>query len=301
MIVCSICGGTDVKCAAVIDPNTKQFIDFEYEAFLDGECSQCGNVALTDPDEVKAGMDKLWAEYMAQHHTAPNYARCDIVRHGDCDGCESACIRIGGLENAVEKHRIVAVCRDLEELKTLTVPDSDREFAVVECQLFEFHEVLEDKTDNIEVDGLAISVTTKEVLDFYPAEYGLKETDIEQYAAAYTARIKAYRECDRWLDPALIRRLLDEEHLMKPCESDSFRLQLHFDWFATLRRENERLYAPFKYAVKAYCLDNIQTFECRYTGLEEALLHCLNGFNENTSVPNRYKSIKEYLSKYPGQ
>ena len=89
-IICSICGGTDVKCAAVIDPNTKQFIDFEYEAFLDGECSRCGNVALTDPDEVKTDMDKRWAEYVAQHHTAPNYARCDIVRHGDYDGCEGA-------------------------------------------------------------------------------------------------------------------------------------------------------------------------------------------------------------------
>ena len=174
MIVCSICGGTDVKCAAVIDPNTKQFIDFEYEAFLDGECSLCGNIALTDPDEVKTDMDKRWKEYMKLHHTVPNYARCDIVRHGDCDGCESAFIRIGGPENAVEKHRIVAVCRDLEELKTLTVPDSDREFAVVECQLFEFHEVLEDKTYNIEVDDRTVSVTTKEVLDFYPTEPSLK-------------------------------------------------------------------------------------------------------------------------------
>ncbi len=216
MIVCSICGGTDVKCVAVIDPNTKQFIDFEYEAFLDDECSQGGNVALTDPDEVKADIDKLWVEYMAQHHTAPNYARCDIVRHGDYDGYESAFIRIGGPENAVEKHRIATVCLDLEELKSLAVPDSDREFTVVEIRRFEFYEVLKDKTYNIEVDDRTVSVTTKEVLDFYPAEYGLKETDIEQYAAAYTARIKAYRECDRWLDPALIRRLLDEEHLMKP-------------------------------------------------------------------------------------
>ena len=297
-IICSICGGTDVKCAAVIDPNTNQFLDFGYEAFLDGECSRCGNVALTDPDEVKTDMDKRWAEYMELYHTAPNYARCDIVRHGDYNGCEGACIRIGGPENAVEKHRIVAVCRDLEELKSLAVPDPVREFTVVECQRFEFHEVPENKTYNIEVDGRAISVTTKEVLDFYPAEYGLKETDIEQYAAAYAARIKAYRECNRWLDPALVRRLLDEEHLMKPRESDSFRLRLHFVWFATLRREDERRCAPFKYAVKAYCLDNIQTFERRYTGLEQALLHCLNGFNENANVPDRYTSVEEYLSKH---
>lgn len=297
-IICSICGGTDVKCAAVIDPNTKQFLDFGYEAFLDGERSRCGNVALTDPDEVKTDMDRLWAEYVARHHTAPNYARCDIVRHGDYDGCEGACIRIGGPKNAVEKYPVVTVCRDLKELKALTEPDPEREFTVVECLLFEFYGVMENKTYNIEAGDRPVSVTTKEVLEFYPAEYGLKETDIERYAAAYTARIKTYRECDRWLDPAFVRRLLDEEHLMKPRESDSFRLRLHFDWFATLRREDERLYAPSKYAVKAYCLDNAQTFGRRYTSLEKALLHCLNGFNENANVPDRYKSIEEYLSKH---
>ena len=128
------------------------------------------------------------------------------------------------------------------------------------------------------------------------AEHRLKETDIEQYAAAYTARIKAYREYTRQLDATLVRRLLDKERLMKVGESDGFRLKLHFDWFVILKRENERMYAPFKYAVNAYCLDNIQTFDRRYVTLEDALLHCLNGFNENANIPNRYKSIGHYLS-----
>ena len=83
------------------------------------------------------------------------------------------------------------------------------------------------------------------------AEHRLKETDIEQYAAAYTARIKAYREYTRQLDATLVRRLLDKERLMKVGESDGFRLKLHFDWFVILKRENERMYAPFKYAVNA--------------------------------------------------
>ena len=68
-------------------------------------------------------------------------------------------------------------------------------------QGFEFHDVLENKTYEIGVDDLKIPVTTKEVLDFYPAEHRLKETDIEQYAAAYTARIKEeplrLRRCNR--------------------------------------------------------------------------------------------------------
>ena len=100
----------------------------------------------------------------------------------------------------------------------------------------------------------------------------------------------------RQLDATLVRRLLDKERLMKVGESDGFRLKLHFDWFVILKRENERMYAPFKYAVNAYCLDNIQTFDRRYVTLEDALLHCLNGFNENANIPNRYKYIGHYLS-----
>lgn len=61
-------------------------------------------------------------------------------------------------------------------------------------------------------------------------------------------------------------------------------------------RGHDQMYAPFKYAVNAYCLDNIQTFDRRYVTLEDALLHCLNGFNENANIPNRYKSIGHYLS-----
>lgn len=233
-IVCSICGGTGVKCTAVIDPNTRQFLEFTRNTLSDGRCSQCGNVALTDPDEVKAGLDKLWTEYTARHRAAPNYTCCDIVRHGDYDGCEKAYIRIGGPSDVVEKYPVVAVCRDLEELKSLALPDPTREFTLMGIQGFEFHDVLENKTYEIGVDDLKIPVTTKEVLDFYPAEHRLKETDIEQYAAAYTARIKAYREYTRQLRrhtraAASRQRAADESRRERrfPLETP-FRLVCHF-------------------------------------------------------------------------
>ena len=59
--------------------------------------------------------------------------------------------------------------------------------------------------------------------------------------------------------------------------------------------------SPFKYAIEAYCLDNIQCFSRRYVSMEKALLHCLNGFNENASIPDCYKSIQDYLSKHSEQ
>lgn len=160
---------------------------------------------------------------------------------------------------------------------------------------------MENKTYEIEIDGRIIPVTTKEVLDFYPKEYRLTEDDIRQYAAAYTARIKCYREYDGLLDATLVRRLLDEERLMKNGESDGFRLQLTFGWYVVLRKEDRPQVAPFRYIIDAYCLDNIQRFSRRYFSMKEALLHSLNGFNENATIPNRYKSIQDYLSKHPEQ
>lgn len=297
MIVCSICGGTHVKCAAVIDPNTKEFVEFGYDAFSDGQCDDCGNVPLTDPDEVQADIDKMWAEYAARNGSHPNFALCQIVRTDSYDGYEQARIRIGGPENAANGPDAIAACRDLEELKTLTEPDPEREFTLVECQGFEFRPVMENRTYLIEIDDERIPVTTEEVLKFYPKQHNLTQEEIERYAAACTARIKSYRGCEQWLDAALVRRLLDEERLMKPGESDSFKVQFHFQWFVCIRKEPEEQYALFRYIVEAFCLDNIQTFTRRYITLEAALLHCLNGFNENANSPNRYKSIEQYLTQ----
>ena len=109
------------------------------------------------------------------------------------------------------------------------------------------------------------------------------------------------RHANRQLDVALVRRLLDEERLMKNGESDGFRLQLDFGWYVELRKEDRPRVAPFRYVVEAYCLDNIQCFLRRYVSMEKALLHCLNGFNENATIPNRYESIQDYLSKHPEQ
>ena len=298
-ILCSICGGTQIRCAAVIDPNTKEFIEFGYSALSDGQCDDCGNVILTDPDQVKSNIDRIWTEYISTHRTVPNFVRCEVVRTGDYGGCEQAYIRIGGLENTGGGSNTVAECRDINALKALAVPDPDSErgFTLVGCQHFEFQKVLENRTYRIEIDGECIPVTTEEVLKFYPKQHSLTQEKIERYAATNTSRIKSYRTCDRWLDAALVRRLLDEEHLMKPGESDSFKVQLRFQWFARISKERDRQYAPFCYTVKAYCLDNIQTFTRRYTELEKALLHCLNEFNENAKIPDRYRSIDEYLTQ----
>lgn len=60
---------------------------------------------------------------MARNDSHPNYVLCEIVRTDNYDGYEQAYIRIGGSENVVGDTDIIAVCRDLDELKALAVPD----------------------------------------------------------------------------------------------------------------------------------------------------------------------------------
>ncbi|MCM1067152.1 MAG: hypothetical protein NC418_06240 [Muribaculaceae bacterium] len=102
------------------------------------------------------------------------------------------------------------------------------------------------------------------------------------------------------LNAALILRLLREEHLMKPGESDSFAVKLTFDWEMKIKREPE-IYAPFKYALTGICVQaspigTHASISRRFTTMEAALLYCLNGFNENARIPNKYASIEEALT-----
>lgn len=136
-IVCSICGGTHVRCAAVVDPNTKEFIDFGYEALLDGQCAQCGNVSLTDPEEVEADIDELWAGHLAEHGETPRYACCEIAQL-DYKGLEHRFIRIGKQTQPEPAGKVFHFCDDLAAFKALTVPDleSGREFTVLGIKIF---------------------------------------------------------------------------------------------------------------------------------------------------------------------
>lgn len=298
-VICTKCGCTDISCEAMINPNNKDFKHYTDEAFKYGWCERCKlGTVLTDVGEVKQNIKSRFQEFVEENKREPEYANCRIVWK-DTNQEEDVKIQLSADSNPDVDDDMFFYCDSLEDLKSLTEFGGE-DFIVTECYGFDVlseEEILNKTKYDFEIGGEKISVTRQEVCDFYQEQYNLTEQDIEKYAALYTAKCKYYRMCDRWLDPTLVQRLLDEEYLMKRGESDGFKLQLHFTWYAQIRKEDERDYAPFKYIVNAYCLDNIQTFERRYVSLDEALLHCLNGFNENKSIPDRYQSINEYLTK----
>lgn len=100
------------------------------------------------------------------------------------------------------------------------------------------------------------------------------------------------------LDAKMILHLLREEYLMKPGESDSFTFNIDgAQWEMKLKRESE-VYLPFKYSLTGRCAEPTPagthaTVSRRFTTIDGALLHCLNHFNENANVLNKYNSIED--------
>ena len=297
-IICTRCGGTQVVCEATVNPNTKVITEIPEDALLSGRCETYkARSVLTDVEKTKAAIENGFAEIVKANGRKPHYANCQIVWK-DTNDSENVKIRLS--ENCEsDGNDMFCSCDSLHALESLA-EFGEEDFIVTECYRFKTfteEEISDEKTYEYEFGGEKIIVTGKEVRAFYPKEYRLTVQDIERFAAYNTAERKYYRKSDCQLTPELVQRLLDEEHLMKAGESDSFTIQLSFLWHVRIRREPENL-APFKYALEACCLDHIGTFSRRYTTLEETLLCCLNGFNENVAIPNPYQSLQDYFYRH---
>lgn len=298
-IICSKCGGTRVTCEALIDPNTKKFDRYTDESFLYGWCDDCKTgTVLTDVDGVKNEIKEKHQVFYEKNRMEPQYANCRVAWKDNRDCCDVKIMLSS--DTGLNEEDIFFYCDSLDGLQSLA-GYGKADFIVTECYGFKMlteAEVMQRHTFEYEVEGKTISVTGKEALDFYGEHYGIKRDTLEVHAAHYACHIKYYREyCTRTLDQSLVKRLLDEEVLMKKGETDCFKLQLAFAWYVEIRKEDDVLYKPFRYTLNARCLDNAQNFDRRYVTLEAALLHCLNHFNENAQISDHYKSVNEYLSK----
>lgn len=87
-----------------------------------------------------------------------------------------------------------------------------------------------------------------------------------------------------------IETTLQEERLWKVGEADTFSFK---GWELTLRKE-EKIYKPFTYSVVGN-KNNGSSINRRYTSMENAFLHIVNGFNENVNIKNRYQSISDFI------
>lgn len=296
-IICSRCGGTNIMCEAMIEPNTKKFDHYTDESFLYGWCDDCQTgTRLTDVDEVKNDISKQYLVFKESYGIEPQYADCRIVWKEDRKEDD---VRIMlSADTGLEGDGAFYNCNSLNGLISLAGYGKE-DFIVTKCNCFAVlteKEMLERQTYEYEVEDKVISMTGKEIIDFYGEHNRLCGEEMERYAARNACLTKYYKESDvPLLDSPLAKKLLDKEKFMKKGETISFKLQLFFLWHVTIEKENDTRYKPFRYMTDARCLDNMQSFGRRYITLETALLHCLNGFNENANIADRYRSIDEYM------
>ena len=79
--ICTRCGGTNVVCEAIVNPNTGKIIDYLDESFMHAICSNCENeVIISNIEGVKHEIDLRFHEFVEKTGKEPEYVECQIVR-----------------------------------------------------------------------------------------------------------------------------------------------------------------------------------------------------------------------------
>ena len=129
-VICTRCGSTNVACEAIVNPNSNVFKRYTDESFLYGQCEDCGTYPeLTDPDEVKMDIDRLYQEFKSYSDTEPGYANCRIVYKNDGNDLN---VKI----SLKADERIFYHCDSISDLKSLAEYGGE-DFIMVQCYQFD--------------------------------------------------------------------------------------------------------------------------------------------------------------------
>lgn len=137
-VICTKCGGTNVACEAMVNPNGKVFKHFTDEAFAYGFCDDCKTgVMLSDVDDVKNQIDCLHKQYRKLHKREPMFASCEIAwkEHDISPQSENMIIKLSTEIVESEDELIFFYCNGIEELKSLADFTSE-DFTIVDIYKF---------------------------------------------------------------------------------------------------------------------------------------------------------------------
>ena len=136
-VICTRCGSTNVACEAVISPNGYVFKRYSDESFLYGQCENCDTYPeLTDPDDVKRSVDKLYQEFMSHSGTEPDYVDCRIVYKNDGNDLDVKISLKADDKSAAMDERIFYHCDSISDLKSLAEYGGE-DFIMVQCYQFD--------------------------------------------------------------------------------------------------------------------------------------------------------------------
>ena len=117
-VICCKCGGNHVVCNAFINPNTKQFYNYDDESFLYGWCEKCDNYTiLCDIEAVKKDMENGFKEFVETYGRKPELAECEIIWK-DSLNTEDVNIALTDIPEEYD-NTIFFYCKSLSDLKSL--------------------------------------------------------------------------------------------------------------------------------------------------------------------------------------
>lgn len=79
--ICTRCGGTNVACEAIVNPNTGKIIDYFDGSFMHAICADCENeVIISDIEEVKHEIDLRFHEFIERTGKEPEDEECEEIQ-----------------------------------------------------------------------------------------------------------------------------------------------------------------------------------------------------------------------------
>lgn len=120
-MICVKCGGTDVRCKATINPNTRKIL--ENIPYLRGYCCQCGSTLLVDQKQIKRMIESRYKCHIREKEHAPSGVSCYIFRK-DKNDFDGAFIELSGTSRQIVKG-----------LKSLAGVNNEN-FVLLECICF---------------------------------------------------------------------------------------------------------------------------------------------------------------------
>ena len=117
-VICCKCGANHVICNAFINPNTKQFYNYDDESFLYGWCEKCDNYTiLCDIEAVKNDIENGFKKFVETYGRKPELAECEIIWK-DSLNTEYVNIAITDIPEEYD-NTIFFYCKSLSDLKSL--------------------------------------------------------------------------------------------------------------------------------------------------------------------------------------
>lgn len=117
--ICTRCGGTNVACEAIVNPNTGKIIDYFDGSFMHAICSNCENeVIISNIEEVKHEIDLRFHEFVERTGKEPEYVECQIVRKETGDE-QRKTIKLSLSINDDDNDDVFCYCNGIESFKQL--------------------------------------------------------------------------------------------------------------------------------------------------------------------------------------